>query len=222
MLQRLQVSSIGTFCNDKHLCLNFEDLRIITCLSLIARHFPLSITCRKCRFPLTWNPPSAKRYSTLVVTWLLIFHNFDSKNFLPPSQWHRWGRRDLETQAGFSSLDLGHAQHPPICGNVCSFRSPYMCKVITYIICFCMSSPVSLLLYSLQKKPGIPGTATFLKHREESLKSLKLFVFGCLRYLWTVGNHQIICGILRSLFYKIVTRTWPLWWFHIIVIQVDT
>ena len=41
-----------------------------------------------------------------------------------------------------------------------------------------MSSPVSLLLYSLQKKPGVPGTATFLKHREESLKSLKLFVFG--------------------------------------------
>ena len=25
-------------------------------------------------------------------------------------------------------MDLGHAQHPPICGNVCSFRSPYMCK----------------------------------------------------------------------------------------------
>ena len=167
MLQRLQVSSIGTFCNDKHLCLNFEDLRIITCLSLIARHFPLSITCRKCRFPLTWNPPSAKRYSTLVVTWLLIFHNFDSKKFLPPSQWHRWGRRDLETQAGFSSLDLGHAQHPPICGNVCSFRSPYMCKS-NYVYVH------NLFLYVFTCQPPpvfLAGKAMHTRHRHVSQTS---------------------------------------------------
>ena len=138
---------------------------------------------------------------------------------------------DIDGEDGTSKLKQGfprwisdtHNTLPSV--EICVHSDLLICaKVIMYIICFCMSSPVSLLLYSLQKKPGVPGTATFLKHREESLKSLKLFVFGRLLKIfmnWTM-NHQIICGIVRSLFYKIVTRTWPLWWFHIIVIQVDT
>ena len=189
MLQRLQVSSIGTFCNDKHLCLNFEDLRIITCLSLIARHFPLSITCRKCRFPLTWNPPSAK-----------IFNTSCYMTFYFPQFWFQKGTSfylhpsDIDGEDGTSKLKQGfprwisdtHNTLPSV--EMCVHSDLLICtKVIMYmyIFCFCMSSPVSLLLYSLQEKPGVPGTATFLKHREESLKSLKLFVFGCLRYLWT-------------------------------------
>ena len=33
-------------------------------------------------------------------------------------------------------------------------------------------SPIGLLLNALKEKPGVPSTATFLKHWEESLKRI--------------------------------------------------
>ena len=155
---------------------NQENLKMgsSTCLSLIARHFPLSMTWCRCFTTFKWKrdgiPTSCPVTSigktgprNSIKDLLVGSRILTTPSHLCQEEYHKYYSQK-------TLLHLKTKQYPQT--NKDHFQR--------------QSVPVSLLLYALKKKPSVPGAPTFFEHREESLRWQQFVDCHYLRQCWLV------------------------------------